>query len=235
MLILLLWEFLSFQGLISPTVLPAPTVIGATLFDLFWTGEIFVHIGVSFWRIIQGFAIGSFFGIIIGLLIGLNKKMEHALSLIIGLLKPIPNMAWVPVLILWMGIDEASKITVIAIASFWPVLINVSDGIKRTDKRYVEVAEVLEKSKKVLILQVILPSAVPSIFTGLRVGMDLAWRSVVGAELIAASAGIGYMMSYARELSQTDVMLASVLCIGLVGLLLDALLKWIQAKLIRWN
>lgn len=231
----MMWEFLSDRGVISSTVLPAPSVIGATFLDLLLSGEIFIHVGISFWRIIQGFAIGSFLGVALGILIGLNKGVEQATSLITGILRPIPIMAWVPVLILWMGIDESSKITVIAIGSFWPVLINVIDGIKNTDKKYLEVAKILEKNKRTFLLRVILPSALPSIFTGLRVGMDLAWRSVVGAELIAASAGIGYMMSYARELSQTDVMLAGVLCIGLVGLLLDVVLKKIQAHFIKWN
>ncbi|GKU84720.1 ABC transporter permease [Niallia sp. NCCP-28] len=231
----MMWEFLSDRGVISSTVLPAPSVIGATFLDLLLSGEIFIHVGISFWRIIQGFAIGSFLGVAFGILIGLNKGVEQATSLITGILRPIPIMAWVPVLILWMGIDESSKITVIAIGSFWPVLINVIDGIKNTDKKYLEVAKILEKNKRTFLLRVILPSALPSIFTGLRVGMDLAWRSVVGAELIAASAGIGYMMSYARELSQTDVMLAGVLCIGLVGLLLDIVLKKIQAHFIKWN
>jgi sulfonate transport system permease protein len=235
LILLLLWEFLSVRGLISTTVLPAPSVIGTTFLDLLLTGEIFVHVGTSFLRIIQGFVIGGSLGVIVGILTGLNKKFEQAISLITGLLRPIPMMAWVPVLILWMGIDEASKITLIIIASFWPTLINVVDGIKNTDQKYLEVAQILEKKKTTLILRVILPSAFPSIFTGLRLGMDMAWRSVVGAELIAASSGIGYMISYARELSQTDVMLAGVLCIGIIGLLLDVVLKKIQAHVIKWN
>lgn len=134
-----------------------------------------------------------------------------------------------------MGIDEASKVTVIAIGSFWTVLVNVIQGIRNTDKKYLEVATILEKNKFTLFTKVILPAALPSIFTGLRVGIDVSWRSVVGAELIAAASGIGYMIMYARELSQTDVMLAGVFSIGITGLLIDYSLKKLEKRLLKWN
>lgn len=235
LLILVIWEFASVQGMIRGTVLPAPSRIFETLWMLMQTGEIFTHISVSLWRIAQGFLIGGTLGVVIGILTGLFKPIDAATSLIIGLLRPIPNLAWVPILILWFGIGETSKIVVIAIASFWPVLLNVVDAIKRTDKKFLEVAKVLEKSSMVTVFQVILPSTLPSIFVGLRSGMDLAWRSVVGAELIAASAGIGYFMSYSREISQTDAMLASVLCIAFIGLTIDFLLRKLQSKILKWD
>jgi sulfonate transport system permease protein len=230
-----LWEVSSHLGLVRSTVLPAPSVIGRTFLDALQSGEILRHIRISLWRVIQGYSIGASLGIFLGVSMGLYRRLETACTLITGLFRPIPIMAWVPVLILWMGIDEASKVTLIAIASFWAVLLNVMNGVKNTDKKYLEVAEILEKNKITLLTKVILPSALPSIFTGLRVGLDMAWRSVVGAELIAASSGIGYMIMYARELSQTDVMLAGVLTIGLTGLIIDYVLRKLQARFLRWN
>jgi len=233
--LLLTWEILSQSGMIRSTILPAPSRVLETLWSLLISGEMFKHIITSLLRILQGFLIGASVGIILGIAIGLFKPVDAATTLVIGLLRPIPNLAWIPILILWFGIGETSKIVVIAIACFWPVLINVIDAIKRTDSKLLEVAQVLEKNQKTLILQVILPSSLPSIFVGLRSGMDFAWRSVVGAELIAASAGIGYFMSYSREISQTDSMLASVVCIAFIGFAIDFCLRKVQAKIIKWD
>jgi sulfonate transport system permease protein len=166
---------------------------------------------------------------------GLFKPIEKAFSLITGLLRPIPIVAWVPMLILWMGIDESSKITVIAIGSFWPTLLNVIHGIKSTDKKYLEVAEILEKNKFTVLTKVVFPSALPSIFTGLRVAIGIAWMSVIAAELIAAASGIGYLIMYAREISQPDVMLVGVLSIGITGLLIDVLIRKIEIRFLKWN
>lgn len=234
-ILLVVWEALSQAGIIRASILPAPSVIVLTLLKMLKTREIFVHLGISILRVFQGFALGASLGVILGILIGLFKQVEKALSIITGLLRPIPVIAWVPVLILWMGIDEASKITVIAIGSFWPVLLNTIHGIKNTDKKYLEVAEILEKNKLTLLIKVVIPSALPSIFTGLRIGVGIAWMSVIGAELIAATAGIGYLIMYARELSQPDVMLIGVFSIGITGLLIDVFLGYLEARFLKWN
>ncbi|AJE04768.1 ABC transporter permease [Geobacter pickeringii] len=234
-LILLAWEALSSQGLISPIILPAPSTIWDTLVEMVKSGELLGHLRVSLLRVLQGFSVGGGLGLLVGTGIGLSRRLERALTLITGLLRPIPIIAWVPVLILWMGIDEGSKVTVIAIGSFWPVLLNVIQGIRSTDKKYLEVARILEKSRATLLLKVIFPSALPSIFTGLRVGIGIAWMSVIGAELIAASAGVGYMIMYARELSQPDVMLVGVISIGITGLGIDFLLRRLEGRLLKWN
>jgi len=233
--LVIMWEVLSRKGIIRPSILPAPSTIGLTLLDMLKSGELFRHLGVSILRVFQGYILGASLGIIIGFLMGLFKPVEKAFSLITGLLRPIPIVAWVPVLILWMGIDESSKITVIAIGSFWPTLLNVIHGIKNTDKKYLEVAEILGKNKFTVLTKVVLPSALPSIFTGLRLAIGIAWMSVIAAELIAAASGIGYLIMYAREISQPDVMLVGVLSIGITGLLIDVLIRKIEARLLGWN
>jgi len=233
--ILLLWEFSSRMGFVKSTLLPSPTDIFITSLNMIKSGELFHHLGISIFRVLQGYAIGASLGIAVGVLTGLFPKIEQIFSLFLGFLRPIPVIAWVPVLILWMGIDESSKITVIAIGSFWPVLINVVDGIRNVDKRYLEVAQILEKNRKQVLFKVVFPSALPSIFTGLRIGIGTAWMCVVGAELIAASSGIGYLIMYSRELLQSDVMYVGVFSIGITGLLIDKLLKIIEARLLKWN
>lgn len=230
-----LWQFFSQIGKINASILPSPRTIWETLLSMIESGEIFQHLGTSIVRVIKGYALGSFLGITLGTLMGLIKKLDKALTVIIGLFRPIPVIAWVPMLILWLGIDEASKVTVITIGSFWPILLNTIHGIKNTDKKYLEVARTLEKSNVIILFKVVLPSALPSIFTGLRIGIGNAWMSVVGAELIAAASGIGYLISYARELSQPDVMLVGVCSIGVIGLLIDFLIKAIEKRVLRWN
>ena len=235
LLLLVLWEFLTYKGVLRATILPAPSVISATLYDMVVSGELWGHLKISLWRVFQGFALGSSFGLISGLLISASPRAERSLLLVTGILRPIPIIAWVPVLILWMGIDEASKVTVISIGTFWPVLLNVIHGIRSTDRKHLEVARILGKNPASVLIHVVLPSALPSIFTGLRVGIGIAWMSVIGAELIAASQGLGYLIAYARELSQADVMLVGVACIGFTGLLIDILLQCIEKRLLHWN
>jgi sulfonate transport system permease protein len=235
LILLLIWEGLCRFGFIRVTILPAPSTILTTLWSMLKSGELVRHLGISIFRVLQGYAIGAAFGIVMGIMVGLSRKVDQAFVIIFGLLRPIPIIAWMPVLILWLGIDEGSKITVIAIGSFWPVLLNVVDGIKNVDKKYLEVARVLEKSKFETLTKIILPSALPSIFTGLRVGIGIAWMCVVGAELIAASSGIGYLIMYSRELLQSDVMFVGVFSIGITGLLIDKILLIIEARFLKWN
>ena len=233
--LLVLWETASDTGCLKPSILPSPFVIFQTLLELLKSGELFQNLKISLARVLEGFFMGAGLGLIVGFAMGLSKPLERSLSLITGLLRPIPTIAWIPALILWLGIGESSKVTVIAVGSFWPVLLSAIQGVRSTDPKYLEVARVLEKDSWTILLKVVIPSALPSIFTGLRVGMGIAWASVVGAELIAASSGIGFMIMYAREVSQPDVMLVGVLAIGLTGLLIDFLLLQLQRRLLQWN
>lgn len=233
--LIVLWEILSKKGIINQSIMPAPTRIIRTLKVMLSDGELTTHLGVSAFRVVQGFGIGAVLGIIIGILMGLSQRIDGALKTMVGILRPIPIIAWVPLLILWMGIDEASKVTVIAIGSFWPILLNTIHGIKSVDEKYLEVAKILEKSKVETLIKIVFPAALPSIFTGIRLGIGTAWMSVVGAEMIAAATGIGYLIMYARELSQPDVMLVGVFSIGIIGLLIDFLVMQIQNKLLRWS
>lgn len=234
-IIIAFWEIASQTGLVRKSILPPPSRIMKTFVSILMSGELMGHIGISILRVLEGFVIGAILALIVGILCGLYKKVDDYLSLIIGFLRPIPVLAWTPLLILWLGIDEASKIALIAIGTFWTVLLNVVAGIKGTDNKLLEVAAILEKDKKTLLFKVILPSALPSIFTGMRSGIDMAWRSVVGAEMIAASRGIGFLITYSREISQPDVMIVGMICIGIIGIIIEKLLKIAEKRLLKWN
>lgn len=234
-IIIAFWEIASQTGFVRKSILPPPSRIMKTFVSILMSGELMGHIGISILRVLEGFVIGAILALIVGVLCGLYKKVDDYLSLIIGFLRPIPVLAWTPLLILWLGIDEASKIALIAIGTFWTVLLNVVAGIKGTDNKLLEVAAILEKDKKTLLFKVILPSALPSIFTGMRSGIDMAWRSVVGAEMIAASRGIGFLITYSREISQPDVMIVGMICIGIIGIIIEKLLKIAEKRLLKWN
>ncbi|MCH3965144.1 MAG: ABC transporter permease [Clostridium sp.] len=234
-ILIILWQILSDRGLIKQSVLPSPHTIFLAFIDMVKSGDLARNLSISILRVIKGYCIGASLGIICGIFIGLFRIAENAVDLLIGFLRPIPIVAWVPVLILWMGIGEASKITVIVIGSFWPILINTIYGIKGADKKYLEVSEILEKSKLETLEKIVFPSALPSIFTGLRIGIGSAWMSVITAEIIAATSGIGYSISYARELSQPDIMLVGVASIGVIGFLIDYIIKKLQILVVRWD
>lgn len=234
-IILALWEIFGRNGVINQSILPRPSTLWKALEDMILSGSLKKHVSISIVRVIKGFAVGAALGLVIGTMVGLSRISSELLAALIGILRPIPIIAWVPVLILWMGIDEGSKVTLIAIGSFWPILLNTIRGILNADKKLLEVAHILEKNRRLILTKVIIPSALPSVFTGIRLGIGAAWSCVVAAEMIAAAKGIGYLIMYSRELSQPDIMLVGVFSIGIIGLLIDAVLLRIERRVLRWN
>ena len=174
-------------------------------------------------------------GIAAGILIGLSEHAQRFTDLIIQILKPVPPIAWIPLVILWMGIGENSKVFLIFLGGFFTILQNVINGIRYTDKKLLEVASVMETPKWKYIFHLIIPAALPSIFTGLRVALGTCWTCVVAAELVASSSGIGYMISNARNFGQIDVVIVGMLAIGIVGKIMDFILLKIEKKVLAWN
>lgn len=234
-LILPLWQILGKAGVINPSILPRPSVIVQKLFPVVENGTLLKNLLASLRRVLTGYTAGACAGLIFGILIGFFPLAEKLSGALIGILRPIPALACIPLLILAFGIGEESKIAVIMIGSFWPVLLNTIQGIHSVDPKLIQLGNVLEKSRLQIITHIILPSAFPYIFTGLRLGISSSWTNIVAAEMIAASAGMGYMISYAREMSQPALMLIGILTIGIVGLCIDALVIIIQKKVIYWN
>jgi sulfonate transport system permease protein len=178
-------------------------------------------------------ALGAAF--ILGIAIGLSKKIEAFFELTVQILKPIPPIAWIPLSILWFGIKDESKLYIIFLGALFPILLNVVGGIQSIDKRYFELARVYETSKARLIFKVILPGALPQIVTGIRVGLGNAWVCVVAAEMIAAMSGVGYLLTYGRSLSRPDMVILAMLLIGVIGKVMDDVLKFAGRKLTKWS
>jgi sulfonate transport system permease protein len=232
--VLLLWDVVCRYEVFSPAVLPSPERTFETLTRLISNGKLVSSLTISFERVIKGFLIGTSAGIAAGIVMGLSRAINHTLSSLVEVLRPIPMIAWIPLLILWLGIGEASKIAVIALGGFWPTLLNTIHGVRSADKKLLEVADILEKNSLEKLIRVVLPSAFPSIFTGLRLGMGVSWSCVVAAEMIASHEGIGYMITFARELSQPDGVMIGMLAIGIFGLLIDSIIRFLQRKLLKW-
>lgn len=234
-IILTIWQLTGLSGNINTTILPLPSKLFTTLLEIIKDGSLVKNILVSLRRVFSGYLIGASLGVLLGVFMGLSKTFSKLFGMILEIIRPIPILAWVPVLILWSGISETSKVITIAIGSFWSVLLNTMDGVRNVDGKYKEVAAILNKRKIDTVLSVSLPGALPSIFTGLRIGIGSAWLSVIGAEMIAASSGLGYFINYSREMMKPAKMFVGVFVIGFIGWLINSFIRWAEKKLLRWN
>jgi sulfonate transport system permease protein len=221
-------------GAIPSHLLPAPTQILDTLVDLGAQG-LLGHIGASTLRVAAGFGIGAALAVLLGAAVGLSQRAEALLDPTFQALRAIPSLAWVPLLLLWLGIDEAPKIVLIAIGAFFPVYMGVASGIRGVDRKLIEVGRLYQLSNLALTRRVLLPAALPSILTGLRNGLSLAWMFMVAAELIAASRGLGYLLSDGRETSRADIVLAAIALLAILGKISDSLMAAIEHRCLAWR
>lgn len=215
--------------------LPAPSQVGQTLWWLAAGGELWGHIGVSLARVAAGFAIGAALAVLIGAWVGLSRRAESYLEPTFQALRAIPSLAWVPLLLLWLGIDETPKVVLIALGAFFPVYLAQLAGIRNVDRKLVEVGRLHRLSGVELTRRILLPAALPSLFTGLRGALSLSWMFLVAAELIAATQGLGYLLSDGRETSRPDLVIAAILLLAVLGKLSDGLLKQLETRALHWR
>lgn len=232
---ILLWEVLSQSGYLNDYLIPPPAQIWDRLIIVVLNGELIKHLSASLYRVLIGFSLALCLALPLGFLLGLIPSIRNFVSPSLNFFQQIPAIAWIPMFILWLGIDEASKLAIIIYSAFFPIFINTMHGIALTDPKLKEVASTYVLSNWALITRVYLPSSAPSVFIGMRLGLSFSWRSLVAAELIGASKGIGYLIQEGREMSQPDLMLLGVLLIGLTGLSLDYLLQRLEGKVLPWH
>lgn len=232
--LMLVWQLTDVFGLVSQVILPSPANILSRCIELLQSGVLLDNVVISMARVLQGYCLASALAILLGVFIGLSSHCRRLTDLIVQILKPIPPIAWIPLVILWFGIGEQSKVFLIFIGGFFTILTNVVDGIRRIDPKLVEIARVFETSQLKFISKVVMPSALPSIFTGLRVGLGQCWMCVVAAELVASATGLGYMIMNARQFGQTDVVIIGMLTIGILGKLMNGVLQVVEKRVINW-
>ncbi len=231
---LLLAEAAGRLGWVTSNLLPTPSDVARALFDLGWQ-TVLGHVWASTARVAAGYAIGATLALAVGSLVGLSAGARALLDPSFQALRAIPSLAWVPLLLLWLGIGEAPKLAMIAIGAFFPVYMGVVAGIRGVDRKLVEVALLMRLRPLALVRRVLLPAALPSVMTGLRNGLSLAWMFMVAGELIAASSGLGYLLTDGRETSRADLVLAAIVLLALLGKLSDTAMARLERRLLSWR
>ena len=232
--VLALAELAGRLGWVTSNLLPTPSDVARALFDL-GGHAVFAHVAASTARVAAGYAIGATLALAIGSLVGLSSTARAVLDPSFQALRAIPSLAWVPLLLLWLGIGEAPKLAMTAIGAFFPIYMGVVSGIRGVDRKLVEVARLMRLRPLALVRRVLLPAALPSVMTGLRNGLSLAWMFMVAGELIAASSGLGYLLTDGRETSRADLVLAAIVLLAVLGKLSDTLMARLERRLLSWR
>lgn len=210
----------------SAAVLPTPWQTVLTLETLIASGELFVHIGASLGRVLVAWVLAAAVAIPLGLWMGARRGVERILDPFIELFRPISPLAWIPMAILWFGIGESGKVFIILVATFFPILLNTVTGVKGVDPVLVRAGRVLGCNNDArLFRRVLLPAAMPTILVGLRIAFGTGWAAIIAAELVAANKGLGYLISNGMEVLRSDLVLAGMIVIAVLGILIDTLFR----------
>lgn len=234
-LIVIFWWATTNFGTTPESILPKISTVGSTLKEMIADGSLVQDLKISLLRVVEGYLLAAVLGIILGTLMGMSDMAKKIFQPTVTTIRQIPIMAWIPLLILWCGIGEASKVVIIVLAAFFPILVNTQSGISSTPLEYIEVARLYKLSRFKTFTRVYLPHALPQMQTGLKLGLSVSWMAVVAAELIASTSGIGYKMSYARTLMESDVVIICMIVIGLVGIVMDKLVGSLFNALTPWE
>ncbi|HEK9099057.1 ABC transporter permease [Bacillus pfraonensis] len=234
-IVLIIWQLAGILGFVSKTVLPTPWDIFLAFQGLIQSGELFNHLGISVFRAAVGFLIGGSLGILLGTIVGFSTRSEQYLDPSVQMLRTVPHLAVAPLFVLWFGFGEISKVLLIADGAFFPLYVNAFLGIRGVDSKLFDVARVLEFSKRKLITKLILPAALPNLLLGARLSLGVAWVSLVVAELMGSTEGIGYMIMDARQFSNTDIVFVGIIIFAFVGKFSDSLVRLLEVRFLRWR
>lgn len=229
-----LWWLVSTLGWVNNFLLPSPVKVAGTLAELSRSGELSRHTLISMQRVGSGYAIAVLMALVLATLFSLSNMARLILDPLLEFMRQIPPLALMPLLMLWLGIGEMQKIGIIILACFFPVFLGVRGGIANVDHKLIEVGKVCGLSRGEILRRIVLPASLPAIAVGLRIGLGYSWRALVGAELIASAAGLGYLIVDAENLARTDIVLAGILMIGIIGLLADLILKQVITHFAPW-
>jgi sulfonate transport system permease protein len=234
-ILLLAWSVSSTVGWLDPQLFPPPSQVARAAWNLIETGQLQANVGRSMIRVLEGATLGVAIGVSIALVAGLTRLGEDLIDSTMQIFKAVPNFALTPLLIIWMGIGEAPKIVLITMGVAIHIYINTYSGIRGVDAQLVEVAKTLRASRLQLITQVVLPGAMPNFLVGLRLALSSAWLSLIFAESINATQGIGFLMSRAQTLLQFDVSVLIIIIYAVLGLLSYALVRFLERRLLGWR
>jgi sulfonate transport system permease protein len=233
-LILGAWWIASHAGLVTPFLLPSPERVALAAGEMIAKGTRWTNTLVSLSRVAVGFGLSVATAIPVAVLFALLPRLREFAEPPLEFLRQTPPLALIPLLILWLGIGETQKIGIIMLACFFPIFLGTMGGLVQADPRLIEVGRVCGLSQAAIVRRIILPAAAGSIVTGLRIGLGYSWRALVGAELVAASSGLGYLIVDAENLARTDIVLVGVIVIGILGLLADVTAQALTRRWLPW-
>ncbi|MBS5989624.1 ABC transporter permease [Anaerococcus hydrogenalis] len=219
--ILIIWQIIYKMGIFSPIYLPGPYKVLQTFLAMVYDGSIFENIFASLYRVLVGYFLAFILSFLLALIFYLKADIFPYFSNILDFLKNIPPLGLVPLLILWVGIGEVSKISIVFMASFFPIFLNIQKGFMEADKDMVEMGRAFSYNDREIFTKIVLPSSLKDIFVGARIGLGYAYRSIIAAEMLAASKGLGYLINFSRLMSRTDKVIVGILVIGFVGMVSD--------------
>lgn len=228
LLTLAAWQY--FSGNTGSYLLPAPATVLDTFLRLASSGELARHVGISSLRVAEGFIVTSFIAISLGVALGLSPLLHQLFSRWLEFWRQVPPLSLLPMLILWFGLGELSKLAIVILATFFPVFLATYDAVSRPDTELLELGKIYGFSPRETLLQLRLPMALPEVFTGLRIGLGYSWRSLIGAEMFAASSGLGFLIIDGEEMARPDMVLAGIIAIGIAGSCADALMWFISRR-----
>ncbi|MBV8152392.1 MAG: ABC transporter permease [Candidatus Eremiobacteraeota bacterium] len=233
--LLSLWYGVTASGLIPTYQLASPVQVARELVALAQDGTLWNDLVASVTRVVSGFLIAAALACILGTVVGLSPKVERSLDPTLQAIRAVPSLAWVPLILLWLGIGENAKITLVAIGAFFPVYVNLVAGIHNVDRKLVEVAQIFGVRGVEQAWRVIVPAASPHLFVGLRVGFTQAWLFLVAAELLASTKGLGYLLVQGQQITRPDQILVAILLLALCGKLTESGMRAIEKRALRWT
>ncbi|MBP2000294.1 sulfonate transport system permease protein [Paenibacillus shirakamiensis] len=234
-LTLVLWQVAGYLGWISDEFLPTPISIASTFANLIGSGELLRHLEISMGRAMLGFVIGGALGLLCGILTGLFRKLEYIFDPSIQVLRLVPHLAIAPLIILWFGFSETSKVVIILSGSFFPMYVQAFMGVRQLDPKLFEVGSVLGFGAFDRLRRLILPAALPNILLGLRLSLAVAWIGLVVAEVIGSQSGIGFLINEAKQNSNTEVIFVGIVVFAIVGVVIDFLYRFIEHRCLAWR
>ena len=233
--LLVVWQASSTLGSLGNDIMPSPIAVLQAGVRLSLSGDLFVHGAVSTLRALAGLLVGGLFGFAFGLANGLSRLSENLTNSTLQMIRNIPHLALIPLVILWFGIGESAKLFLVVLGVFFPIYINTLHGVKTVDPHLLEMGRSYGLDRKALFREVIFPSALPSIFVGLRFALGIMWLTLIVAETISAQSGLGYMAMQAREFMQLDVVVLAIVIYALLGKLADVVTRALERRLLRWH
>jgi taurine transport system permease protein len=236
--IMVLWYVVTALGLVSPMLLPSPLAVWTAFVEIFFNGyksySLLQHIGTSLWRLLSAFGLAIIVAIPLGLLSGYNTKIKAALDPIINFYRPLPPLAYYTLLVMGLGIGDASKVALLFLAAFAPIYVNCVSAVAKVNTDFINSAKTVGASQTQVFFHVILPSCLPDILTSLRTALSVAYTTLVSAEMVAAMTGIGWLVLDASNYLRSDIVFVGIIIMGITGILLDKIIVIIQNKFVPW-